>query len=255
MTHIGLFEGIGGFSLAAKWMGWQTVAWCEINAFAQKVLRRHYPQAEGLGDITKTDFTKYKGKIDILTGGFPCQDISYAKSWTTNGAFQENGISGKRSGLWTEYARAIDEIKPKYVVAENVAALTNQGLDIVLRTLAELGYDAEWYVIPAAFVGAPHLRKRVWIVAYARSIGRNQESIIFSKIFSQKVQQAPEWEFSRTICQTNGKKTLPQSFGIYDGIPKELHHTDRITALGNSLVPQVAHLIFKSIQENENLNT
>lgn len=253
MKHIGLFEGIGGFSLAAKWMNWETVAWCEINQFGQQVLKHHYPEAEGFGDITKTDFTKFKNKINILTGGFPCQDISYAKSWTTNGSFSENGIRGGRSGLWFEYARAIDEIRPNYVVAENVAALTNQGLDIVLQSLADIGYDAEWRIIPASFVGAPHLRKRIWIVAYPISIGREQESLILSKIPIQKIRQASEWEFSRTVCQTNRKKALPESFGIYDGLPKGLYHAERITALGNSLVPQVALQIFKAIEQYESL--
>lgn len=116
MKQLGLFEGIGGFSLAARWMGWETVAWCEWNEFGQKVLRHHFPEAEGHGDITKTDFTKYANKIDIVTGGFPCQPYSSA---------------GLRKGkdddrhLWPEMLRAIREIQPGYVVGENVSGLLN----------------------------------------------------------------------------------------------------------------------------------
>lgn len=116
MRHIGLFEGIGGFSLAAKWMGWETVAWCEWSPFCQQVLKYHFPDAEGFGDITKTDFLKYANKIDILTGGFPCQPYS---------------LAGKRKGtederhLWPEMLRAIREIQPKWVVGENVSGIIN----------------------------------------------------------------------------------------------------------------------------------
>ena len=109
MNHIGLFEGIGGFSLAGRWMGWETLAWCEWNPFGQKVLKYHFPKATGHGDITKTDFTIYRGKCDILTGGFPCQPYS---------------VAGKRKGkederhLWPEMLRAIREISPRWVVGE-----------------------------------------------------------------------------------------------------------------------------------------
>ena len=111
MKHIGLFEGIGGFSLAARWAGWETIAWCEWNEFGQRVLRHHFPEAIGHGDITKTDFTPYADTIDILTGGFPCQPYS---------------LAGKRKGkdderhLWPEMLRAIREIRPRWVVGENV---------------------------------------------------------------------------------------------------------------------------------------
>ena len=114
MKHIGLFEGIGGFSLAARWMGWETVAWCEWDPFCQHILKYHFPNAEGFGDIKKTDFTKYANRIDILTGGFPCQPYSMA---------------GKRKGkdderhLWPEMLRAICEIQPTWVVGENVSGL------------------------------------------------------------------------------------------------------------------------------------
>ena len=249
MKHASVFTGIGACELAATWMGWENIFQVEVDDFARQVLAKNYPNTKRYVDIREFNGGGYRGQIDVLTGGFPCQDISYAKSWTTDGTFQANGIDGKRSGLWYEYARVINEIKPKFVVAENVAALTNQGLDVVIQTLSDIGYNAEWAIIPASFVGAPHLRKRVWIVAYPFGYGREQESIIFSQIISKKVRHAPEWELSRTICKANGKKTLPESFGIYDGLPKGLYHAERIKALGNSMCPQVVLEIFKAIQQ------
>jgi DNA-cytosine methyltransferase len=161
MKHIGLFEGIGGFSLAARWMGWETVAWCEWNEFGQKVLRHHFPEAEGFGDITKTDFTKYANRIDILTGGFPCQPYS---------------LAGKRKGkeddrhLWPEMLRAIREIRPSWVVGENVFGLINWNggmvFDEAQTDLEAEGYEVWAYVLPACAVNAPHKRERIWFVAY-----------------------------------------------------------------------------------------
>lgn len=164
MKHLGLFEGIGGFSLAARWMGWQTVAWCEWNEFGQQVLRHHFPEAEGHGDITKTDFTKYANTIDILTGGFPCQPYSTA---------------GKRKGkederhLWPEMLRAIREVRPRWVVGENVFGLVNWSGGLVFHEVqADLeaeGYEVWPYVLPACAKDAPHRRDRVWFVAHSRN--------------------------------------------------------------------------------------
>ncbi len=160
-THIGLFEGIGGFSLAARWMSWETLAWCEWNEFGQKVLKHHFPEAEGFGDITKTDFKKYANRIDILTGGFPCQPYS---------------LAGKRKGkederhLWPEMLRAIREIRPAYVVGENVYGLINWNGGMVFNEvqtdLEAEGFEVWAYVLPACAVNAPHKRDRIWFVAY-----------------------------------------------------------------------------------------
>lgn len=162
MQHLGLFEGIGGFSLASRWMGWKTIAWCEWNEFGQRVLKHHFPEAEGFGDITKTDFTQYANRIDILTGGFPCQPYSSA---------------GKRKGkednrhLWPEMLRAIREVKPTWVVGENVLGLVNWNGGLVFNEVqADLeneGYEILPYILPACAVGAPHRRERVWFVAYS----------------------------------------------------------------------------------------
>ena len=161
MRHIGLFEGIGGFSLAARWVGWETIAWCEWNEFGQKVLRYHFPKAKGHGDITQTDFTIYRGQCDIVTGGFPCQPYSTA---------------GKRLGkederhLWPEMLRAIREIQPRWVVGENVLGLVNWSGGLVFHEvqadLEAAGYEVFPYVLPACAVNAPHRRDRVWFVAH-----------------------------------------------------------------------------------------
>ena len=160
MRHGSLFSGIGGFDLASEWMGWENVFHCEWNEFGKKVLHHYWPNAESFDDITKTDFTKYANQIDILTGGFPCQPYSTA---------------GKRQGkederhLWPQMLRAIREIKPKYIVGENVFGLLNWNggmvFDEVHSDLEFEGYEVQAVVIPAAAVNAPHGRDRVWFVA------------------------------------------------------------------------------------------
>jgi DNA (cytosine-5)-methyltransferase 1 len=160
MRHGSLFSGIGGFDLAAEWMGWENVFHCEWNTFGQKVLHHYWPKAEQFTDITKSDFTKYANKIDILTGGFPCQPYSSA---------------GKRLGkederhLWPEMLRAIKEISPRWVVGENVLGLVNWSGGLVFHEVqADLeaeGYEVQPYVLNAASIGAAHKRDRVWFVA------------------------------------------------------------------------------------------
>jgi DNA (cytosine-5)-methyltransferase 1 len=170
MNHIGLFEGIGGFSLAARWMGWETIAWCEWNEFGQKVLKHHFPKAQPHGNITQTDFTIYRGQCDIVTGGFPCQPYS---------------LAGKRKGkaddrhLWPEMLRAIREIQPTWVVGENVFGLVNWDGGLVFNEVqADLeaeGYEVFPYVLPAVSVNAPHRRDRIWFVAYSNVRGGCRE--------------------------------------------------------------------------------
>ena len=160
MKHGSLFSGIGGFDLAAEWMGWENVFHCEWNPFGQKVLHHYWPNAIQYHDITTTDFTIHRGSIDLLSGGFPCQPYSMA---------------GKRLGkederhLWPEMLRAIREIAPKYVVGENVLGLTNWNgglvFDEVHSDLESAGYEVQAVVIPAAACNAPHGRDRVWFVA------------------------------------------------------------------------------------------
>jgi DNA (cytosine-5)-methyltransferase 1 len=162
MRHGSLFSGIGGFELAAEWMGWQNTFHCEFNEFGSKVLSHYWPESKHYGDITKSDFSEFRDRIDILTGGFPCQPYSAA---------------GKRKGkddarhLWPEMLRVIREVRPRYIVGENVYGLVtwNGGLvfDEVCTDLEAEGYAVWPIVIPAAAVNAPHRRDRVWFVAYA----------------------------------------------------------------------------------------
>ncbi len=152
-----LFSGIGGFDLAARWMGWRTRWYSEVDPFCNAVMAAHFPEAKPLGDITQIDWTAVE-PVDLLMGGFPCQDVSQAGA--------RAGIAGPRSGLWAEFARAVRDLRPRFVVVENVPGLLARGMDRVLGDLAALGYDAEWRVLSAADVGAPHRRERVWITAY-----------------------------------------------------------------------------------------
>ena len=173
MRHGSLFSGIGGFDLAAEWMGWENIFHCEWNPFGQRVLKHYWPNAKSYNDITQTDFTIHRGAIDILTGGFPCQPYSTA---------------GKRKGkederhLWPQMLRAIREIAPKYIVGENVLGLVNWNgglvFDEVQADLESAGYEVQAVVIPAAAVNAPHGRDRVWFVAHACRHGgqKNTES-------------------------------------------------------------------------------
>ena len=166
LRHGSLFSGIGGFDLAAEWMGWENVFHCEWNEFGQRVLKHYWPNAESFSDITKTDFTKYYGTIDVISGGFPCQPYSSA---------------GKRRGkederhLWPEMLRAIREVSPRFVVGENVRGLTNWNgglvFDEVCAELESLGYQVAPVIIPACGLGAPHKRERIWFVAYAENSG------------------------------------------------------------------------------------
>ncbi len=154
MNVLDLFSGIGGFSLGLERAGMRTVAFCEIDPHCRRLLGRHWPGIPIIDDVRSADFPT----ADVITGGFPCQDLSESNVRGT-------GLAGKRSGLWRELLRAIRLVRPKYAIVENVAALLNRGMGTVLGDLAEIGYDAEWHCIPAAAVGAPHLRERVYIVA------------------------------------------------------------------------------------------
>lgn len=159
LKHLDLFSGIGGFSLGLERTGgFETVGFCDSDKKTHLVLKKHWPTVPIYDDVSTLKGSDL-GTIEIITGGFPCQDLSVAGK----GA----GLAGARSGLWFEFHRLIKETKPKWVIAENVAVLRSRGLDQVLRSLDEIGYDAEWHCIPASAVGAPHRRDRIWIVAYS----------------------------------------------------------------------------------------
>jgi len=163
MRHGSLFSGIGGFDLAAEWMGWENVFHCEWNEFGQKVLQYYWPNAISYENIKETDFTNHRGKIDILTGGFPCQPYSAA---------------GKRKGkederhLWPHMLRAIREIQPRWIVGENVYGLVNWSgglvFDEIQADLEAEGYEVQPVILPACAVNAPHRRDRIWFVANSK---------------------------------------------------------------------------------------
>jgi DNA-cytosine methyltransferase len=159
-TMLDVFSGIGGFSAAGEALGIRTLAFCEIDEYPTKVLRRHWPGVRIFPDVTKLRVEDLGEIPTIVCGGFPCQDISHAGK----GA----GLEGERSGLFYELVRLVEEIRPEYLFMENVAALLGRGLDAVAAALVDVGYDAEWACVKASDVGAPHRRDRIWIVAYPK---------------------------------------------------------------------------------------
>jgi DNA (cytosine-5)-methyltransferase 1 len=223
LTHASLFSGIGGFDLAAEWAGWENIFHCEWNPFGQKVLSHHFPNSKSYNDITKTDFTIHEGTIDVLTGGFPCQPYSSA---------------GKRLGkdderhLFPEMFRAIKEIKPRWIIGENVRGLVswNEGLvfNEVYDDLEREGYEVQSFLIPASSVNAPHQRYRVWFVAYSNSYGnrnierQNTKENGISEIDREEI-------CTRKSFGTNSNDvTNSTSFGLEQKIPfKKLGREER----------------------------
>lgn len=286
MKHGSLFSGIGGFDLASEWMGWENVFHCEWMEFPRKVLDYYWPNADSHIDICKTDFKKYANKIDILTGGFPCQPFSMA---------------GKRKGtederyLWGEMLRAIQEIKPKFVIAENVFGITNidggMVFEQVCLDLENEGYEVQSFIIPAAAKNAPHRRDRVWFIAYANCNGFNkcngnneintskrginaQRDIKQSNVDGNAPnadsirQKSRHYSNKRNISKTHRFKqfngtTSWQEFptqspicGGDDGLPSKLDgitfskwRAESIKGYGNAIVPQVALEIFKALEK------
>jgi len=196
-----LFSGIGGFALGAYWAGLRFDGhyFSEVDNYAIRVYQQRFPDAIGLGDIRKIRGQDLPKGDWITCGGFPCQDISVAGKGV--------GLEGERSGLWFEYARLIGELRPRYAIMENVGALLVRGIDTVLGTLAEIGYDAEWQIISAQSVGAPHRRERVWIVAYpaesrqGKFYGGYQERLSFASNNGQNVADSP----NKGNVRRNGK--------------------------------------------------
>lgn len=240
-----LFSGIGGFSLGLDRAGMQTVAFCEIDPFCRKVLTKHWPGVKIHDDVTKLDGSQYVGAVDVICGGFPCQDISVGHTW-----HEARGLDGERSGLWWEYARIIGEVRPKWVIVENVAALRTRGLGSVLQSLDSLGYVGEWHLIPGAAAGAEHPRERVWIIAHNQGLGVERlwpEGFplphSLAHPFLPLRRGDGQWEIEPDLRRTN------------DGIPGGMV-TLATHALGNAIVPQMAEIIGKAIiNQGRNLAT
>jgi len=261
------FSGIGGFSYAAEYIvgGFETVAFVEREPYCQRLLGKHWPNVPIYDDITTYNPSLHSA--DVICGGFPCQDISTAG--------KQAGIKeGTRSGLFYELMRVIRLVQPRYVVLENVAAILANGLDTVLGELAEAGFDAEWACIPASAVGACHQRDRWWLVAYATKSPGNGSSIRSaansetnqqrqrSKLgrgdcmdaantSSQRLErQKPAWRFAaRQLCPDwGGYISEPVLCRGDDGLSGRV---DRLKALGNAVVPQVAAIPLARVLELE----
>lgn len=245
LTVLDLFSGIGGFSLGLeRTRGFKTIGFCEIDPYCRAVLAKHWPGIPCHDDIRT--LTVEPGHADVLCGGFPCQDISIAGK----GA----GLAGERSGLWREYHRLIRMVHPRYVIIENVSALLNRGMGDILGELSQIGYDAEWHCIQASYVGLPHIRDRIWIVAYP---GQKLEHELQ---YSSKSQQSSGIEGRQTQVEIGSELGLarrkieerwayqPAISGMDDGIPADV---DALGALGNAIVPQIAEMIGNAILEME----
>jgi DNA (cytosine-5)-methyltransferase 1 len=287
ITFGSLFAGIGGFDLGLERAGMVCKWQVEIDGYANRVLEKHWPSVERYRDIQTFPEKcqspwlggswRDKYAVDVICGGFPCQDISYAG----RGA----GLDGERSGLFFEAIRVVRELQPRAVVLENVAALLTRGLDRVLGTLAEIGYDAEWHCIPAAAVGAPHIRDRVFVIGthtnateYGRQQrnedgGRRREGTrereecrsrsvredvadADSKRLSKRNESGnnpkeagsifSRCELERTLAE-NGRKQWsiePDVGRVANGISKRV---DRLRGLGNAIVPQVSEYVGRMI--------
>jgi len=281
-----LFSGIGGFSLGLERTGhFETVAFCEIDKKARQVLRKHWHDVPIFEDVTTLRGDQV-GAIDVICGGFPCQDLSLAGK----GA----GLEGARSGLWWEFHRLIKETNPKWVIIENVAAIRNRGLDQVLSSLAQVGYDAEWHCIPASAVGAPHQRDRVWIVAYPQCHGFPAATVtggVEETIRQESARQDHPFDPERTSglpttspdvansgqqgwqgwlhrwadterqgelgylgrCSTAHGQPIEDWWSTESGVGRVVNglsgRVDRLKQLGNSIVPQIAELIGRAITQ------
>lgn len=268
MRVLDLFSGIGGFSLGLERAGFETVAFCEIEEFPRRVLAKHWPGVPIYDDVRTLTAERLAadgiGPIDVICGGFPCQDISLAGA----GA----GMAGARSGLWSEIARLVRDVRPQYVFVENVSALLGRGLGRVVGDLAALGYDAWWDCIPASAVGAPHRRDRIWIVAYPGSAGRqglgarrettgeNRDDArglpggasvatdLADAIGRQLALGRQTGRVGREkSVSRNGHWPIASEPFVRRGSHGIPHRAHRLRALGNAVVPQIPELIGRAI--------
>ena len=241
MTHGSLFSGIGGFDLAARWMGWDNAFHVERDPFCRQVLTHHFPKSKSYDDIKEFDATPFRGQVQIISGGFPCQPFSAAG--------KRGGTSDDRY-LWPQMFRVIREVRPTWVVAENVRGLLswNDGLvlDTVCADLEGEGYEVFPTVLPAASVNAPHRRDRIWIVAHANSAGIRQDHRQGKPRQSDETRSPTDWQDFPTVAFVHGGDDgLPQRL---DGITFPRWRRESIKAYGNAIVPQVALQIFRTIE-------
>ena len=247
-----LFSGIGGFSLGLERTGgFETVAFCEIEQYPRKVLAKHWPEVPIYDDVRELTAERLAIDgigVDVITGGFPCQDISVAG--------KQAGIGeGTRSGLWSEVARLIGELRPRYAIMENVTALisgdSGQWFGRVLGDLAEIGYDCEWHCIPASELGAHHHRDRVWIIACPQNVADTNSERLQGLLTPGALQK---WRETVGHSGQGGEPpgwswaTEPNICRVANGIP---HRSHRLKGLGNSVCPPVVELIGRAILDSE----
>ena len=244
MNELHLFAGAGGGILGGILSGHTTVCAVEIEPYPRKVLLQR--QRDGIlphfpiwDDIRTFDGKPWRGKVDIVAGGFPCQDISAAGK----GA----GIEGERSGLWGEMARVVGEVRPRFVFVENSPMLTSRGLHRVLGDLAEMGYNARWCVLGADDTGAPHRRRRIWILAYARCKHGSKGNA--TRVETDKTERTACSISYQSILKRQIPKTwkaMPETDGMVNGLANIV---DRLKAIGNGQVPLVAATAWTILSE------
>lgn len=238
LNVLDLFSGIGGFSLGLERTGgFKTVAFCEIEEFPRRVLQKHWPEVPCYRDVRELTAERLAADgiaVDVICGGFPCQDLSTSGSGL--------GLRGERSGLWAEYARLVCELRPIVFVVENSTELLDGWLGEVLGTLASFGYDAEWECIPASAVGAHHRRDRIWIVAYPAGFRLPRPGGLLHAVYP-----APDAyrEASRLVDAVQ-RCAMPFVCRGHDGFPAGLGKA-ALHGLGNAVVPQLPELIGNAI--------
>jgi DNA (cytosine-5)-methyltransferase 1 len=226
MRHGSLFSGIGGFECGAEMSGIDTIWNCEISEFNRAQLKKLYPETKQYNDIRTM---RNPEAVDIISGGFPCQNISIAASKN------RDGIDGEKSGSWREMLRICSEVKPKYIIIENSAAIISKGFRTILEEFAKIGYDAEWQTLRGFQFGIPQRRRRLYAILYTTGVGdRMAERKIFTGWDKLKY---PAW-----------RDTEPKIYGVADVIPNRV---DKHRGLGNAVQPIVAHYLFECIKANQ----
>lgn len=243
LRFISFFAGIGGIDLGLERAGHVCVGQVEIDPFCLKVLNKHWPDIPKWGDIREVDPSELP-EADLWTGGFPCQDISNAG--------KRAGIRGERSGLFFDFMRLVRQVRPRYILLENVSALLARGMGDVLGELAESGFDAEWDIVSACAVGCTHLRRRLFIVAHAegcRWVGAQDQAERWrTQASAEHRSQQAEPAGRRAVDGLRWRRLRePRVARVVDAVPAEVDAPNR--ALGNAVVPQVAEYIGRLLYE------
>ncbi len=251
MKHGSLFSGVGGFELGAKWSGINTIWNCEYEEHNKKILSRHFPETKQYDNVIGLTGLE---KVDIISGGFPCQDLSIAnqshKSFNEDG--NKKGIEGERSGLWAEMWRIIDEVRPRYVLIENSPMLIIRGLERVLTDLARIGYVCEWQCLFASQFGYNHNRKRFFAIAYPSEIRCRDNSSAFQELPKILQQRSPRQNDLSMPFERFNRNSNYELVRMDDGFSKGLDK-QRIEMMGNAVVPEIAHYLFECIKNHQRL--